>query len=322
MTTFYPPYSKHIDEAEELIRPYIRPTPIGRSRHLDEQTHANLFFKLENMMDNIGAFKARGALYSVLTLTEEEKEKGVVAPSSGNHGLALAWAAQMQKMPAYIVMPTNSSPVKKRGVEEYGGKIIECEPTAQARDVKTQEVQQQTGATLVHPFNSARTILGQATATKELRSQVLPVVDAIVAPVGGGGLISGTALAAREYFGRRTRVIGAEPYEADDAYRSLKEGKLQQNVTANTIADGLRGNVGEIPFSIMQKEVDQIMRVTEEEIIEATRELMERLHVMVEPSGAVAYAAVKRNRAFFRGQRVGIIVSGGNVDLDNLPWKK
>lgn len=272
-------------------------------------------------MRDVGAFKSRGALNALMNLSERDRAKGVVTHSSGNHGQALAWAAKKFGTRAYIVMPSNAKEIKKRGIREFGGNIIECEPTQCSREDICEQVRRETGALLVHPFNDDAVIAGQATAAWELMRMVPEQLDAIVVPVGGGGLISGTALAAHA-FSPATEIIGAEPSGADDAYRSLQAGRIIKNETVNTIADGLRSNLGDKTFAIMRKHVDQILLVDDHEIAEAMRILGERLRAVVEPSGAVPYAAIRKYPDVFAGKRVGIILSGGNVDPDNIPFPR
>jgi len=304
-------------ECHKRIAPYIHRTPVFTSRLLNKMAGAELFFKCENFQ-RMGAYKMRGATNAILQLTEEQKGKGVVTHSSGNFAQALSLAAKSLGVKAYIVMPSSAPQVKKDAVKEYGGKIIECESTLEARITAAQKIQMEIGTTFIHPSNNVDVILGQGTACMELLGEQSDL-DFVVVPVGGGGLIAGTALAAH-YFGKDCKVIGAEPFEVDDAYRSLKSGKIELNKTTNTIADGLKTQLGDKNFPLIQKYVNSIIRVTEEEIVNAMQLIWERMKIIIEPSSAVALAAVLREKEKFIGKKVGIIVSGGNVDLKNLPF--
>lgn len=288
------------------------------SRQLNELTGAKIYFKCENMQ-KVGAFKMRGAANAIFALKPEERQKGVATHSSGNHAQALALAARLAGIKAYIVMPRTAPKVKVAAVEGYGAEIIFCEPNLQARESTLQEVVARTGATFVHPYNDERVIVGQATAAKELFEQVKSPLDIVLTPVGGGGLLSGTVLSAR-CFSPATKVWGGEPEGADDAYRSLKEGILIPQTGPNTLADGLLTSLGDKTFAIISKGVEQIITVTDEEIIEAMRFLWERMKLVVEPSGAVPLAAALKERVVLEGKQVGIIISGGNVDLGKLPF--
>ena len=304
-------------DCHERIKPFIHNTPVLTSRLLDGMAGAQLFFKCENFQ-RMGAFKMRGAANAILQLSEEARKKGVVTHSSGNFAQALSLAAQSLGVPAYIVMPSSAPKVKKEAVKGYGGEVIECEPTLEARELASEKIRQEKGATFLHPSNDNEVILGQGTACKELLEEY-PNLDAVFAPVGGGGLIAGTALSAY-YFGKDCKVYGGEPFEVDDAYRSLISGKIETNSTINTIADGLKTQLGDKNFPIIQKHVEQIIRVTEEEIVQAMKLLWERLKIVCEPSCAVAFAAVLKEKEQFANQKVGIVISGGNVDLGNLPF--
>ena len=255
-------------DCHERIKPFIHNTPVLTSRLLDGIAGARLFFKCENFQ-RMGAFKMRGAANAVLQLPEEARKKGVVTHSSGNFAQALSLAAQSLGVPAYIVMPSSAPKVKKEAVKGYGGEVIECEPTLEAREIASEKIRQEKGATFLHPSNDNEVILGQGTACKELLEEY-PKLDAVFAPVGGGGLIAGTALSAH-YFGKDCKVYGGEPFEVDDAYRSLISGKIETNTTINTIADGLKTQLGDKNFPIIQKHVEQIIRVTEEEIVQAMK---------------------------------------------------
>ena len=304
-------------QCQKRIAPHIHRTPVLTSRLIDKMAGAELFFKCENFQ-RMGAYKMRGATNAILQLTEEQKSMGVVTHSSGNFAQALSLAAKSLGVKAYIVMPTSAPQVKKDAVLEYGGKIIECEPTLEARKAAAQKIETEMGATFIHPSNSVNVIIGQGTACMELLEEH-PDLDFIIVPVGGGGLIAGTALAAH-FFGKNCKVIGAEPFAVDDAYRSFQSGKIELNKTTETIADGLRTNLGDKNFPLIRKYVNSIIRVTEEEIIEAMRLIWERMKIIIEPSSAVAFAAVLGEKDKFKNKKVGIIISGGNVDLKNLPF--
>ncbi|EZH71404.1 serine dehydratase [Aquimarina atlantica] len=304
-------------QTHQRIEPYIHKTPVLSSRLIDEIVGATLYFKCENFQKT-GAFKMRGATNAIMQLTEEQKQKGVVTHSSGNFAQALSLAALKLGIKAFIVMPSNAPQVKKDAVKGYQGNIIECEPTLVARENTAKEISQKEGATFVHPYNDNNVILGQGTACKELLEKQ-PDLDYIFTPVGGGGLIAGTALSAL-YFGNDCTVIGGEPFEVDDAYRSLQSGIIESNLTTNTIADGLRVQLGDKNFPIIQQYVKRITRVTEEEIVEAMRLIWERLKIVSEPSSAVALAAMLKEKNSFKNKKIGIIISGGNVDLNQLPF--
>ncbi|MGV0756751.1 pyridoxal-phosphate dependent enzyme [Empedobacter brevis] len=310
-------YKKIMIETQKRIKPFIHNTPILTSTLLNEMVGANLFFKCENFQ-KMGAFKMRGATNAVMLLSEEQKQKGVVTHSSGNFAQALALAAKSQGIDAFIVMPDSAPQVKKEAVKAYNGKIIECKSTLAAREKAAKEIQEQKGATFIHPSNDLHVIFGQGTAAKELL-ETQPDLDYIFAPVGGGGLIAGTAIAA-EHFGTNCKVIGGEPFEADDAFRSLLSGQIESNVTTNTIADGLKTTLGDINFPIIQKGVEKIIRVTEEEIIAAMKLIWERLKIICESSSAVAFAALIKEKERYKNTNIGIIISGGNVNLDTLPF--
>lgn len=317
-TSMIEPNLAAIREASRRIASRIHRTPVFTSTSLNEIAGAQLYFKCENLQKT-GSFKIRGATNAVLSLTDEEAKNGVVAPSSGNHAAALALAARWRGIPAWLVMPSNSSPVKKRAVEAYGGKITACEPNMASREATAAEIIQRTGAHLIHPYNDPRVIAGQGTAALELVEEV-PDLDIVVAPVSGGGLLSGTALAAK---GLRpsTRVIGAEPRNADDAYRSLASGKIEAASASHTMADGLRATLCPLTFSILRQLVDQIALVTEDEIVATMQLLWGRLKLVVEPSGAVAAAPVLGREIGAEGKKVGVVLSGGNVDLRGLPFR-
>lgn len=304
-------------EVQERIQPYIHRTPVLKSRLLNEISGTELWFKCENFQ-RMGAFKMRGAANAIMSLSDEQRSKGVVTHSSGNFAQALSLAAKSLDVLAYIVMPDTAPEVKKAAVRSYGGKITECPSTLKDREETAARIERETGATFIHPSNDLDVILGQGTAAMELIEDH-PDLDYVITPVGGGGLIAGSALAVR-YFGRNCKCIGAEPMEADDAWRSMQSGKIETNETANTIADGLKTNLGDINFPIITENVEKIVRVTEEEIRSALRLIWERMKIIVEPSSAVALAAVIREKEDFKNKKVGIIISGGNVDLQRLPF--
>lgn len=307
-----------IRDAHHRIAPHIHRTPVLTSESLDEIAGAKLFFKCENLQ-RTGSFKIRGATNGVFSLSDAEAKRGVVTHSSGNHAAALSSAAHRRGIPAWVVMPRNAPKVKVQAVEAYGGEITFCEPTLQARESAAAEILARTGAVMIHPFDNDRIIAGQGTAALELLDEV-PDLDFITAPVSGGGLLSGTAIAAR---GLRPeiRVVGGEPANADDAYRSLAAGKLVPVDHPETIADGLRASLAPRTFAILRRLVSEISRVTEDEIVATMRLLWERMKIVVEPSGAVAAAPALNRKIGADNRRVGIILSGGNVDLAELPFK-
>ena len=304
-------------ECHRKIAPFVHRTPVMRSRLLDGMAGAELYFKCENFQ-RAGSYKIRGATHALLLKKGSRDLKGIVTHSSGNFAQALSLAAKNLGVPAYIVMPETAPEVKKRGVREYGGQIIECAPTLEARESEARRIQEETGAEFIHPSNDPRVMLGQGTACMELLEDIGDL-EMVVAPVGGGGLLGGTALAA-SFFGQDCTPIGAEPLAVDDAYRSLKEGKIMGNTTTDTIADGLKTVLGTYTFPVLQKHVKTIVRVTEMEIVAAMRLVWERMKIVIEPSSAVALAAVFKDRERFAGKKTGIIISGGNVDLEKLPF--
>ena len=314
--------SKSIDvdrirAAHERIRAYIHRTPVITSERMNETNGASLFFKCENFQ-KIGAFKARGATNAVFTLDEATAKRGVATHSSGNHGAAVARAAKLRGIPAHIVMPSNSAKVKIRAVEGYGAHIVFCEPTEEAREAKCAEVIEKTGATLLHSFENENVIAGQGTAAVELLEDI-PGLELIMCPVGGGGLLSGTAIAAKS-MRPQIKVIAAEPANADDTAQSFRAGRRLVTEKKFTIADGLRTNIGQPNFEIVQRCVDDIVTVSEEAIVSAMRTIWETMKIVIEPSAAVPYAAIMENKIDLREKRVGVILTGGNVDLDALPW--
>lgn len=308
----HPVTKQSIIDAHKRIKPYIHHTPVLTSASIDQIAGCNLFFKCENLQ-KVGAFKARGAMNAALSLTPEERQKGVATHSSGNHAQALARAAMILGIRSFIVMPRTAPEIKKKGVRGYGGEIFECEPTLESREGMLKEVIQRTGATEIHPFNNYDVIAGQATATKEFVEEVHGL-DYLLVPVGGGGLLSGTSLAVK-YFSPATITIAGEPGGADDTYRSLQSGKIEPS-QSDTIADGLLTSLGDKTFPIIRENTGEVIRVSDREIIDAMRLAWERLKVIVEPSGAVPFAAVLKTKEKFRGKRVGVIFSGGNVDLE------
>jgi threonine dehydratase len=306
-----------IRAAHERIHSSIHRTPVLTSSRLDEASGASLFFKCENFQ-KIGAFKARGATNAVFSLDDATARRGVATHSSGNHGAAVARAAKLRGIPAHIIMPSNSAKVKVRAVESYGAHIVFCESTEEAREVGCAEVIRKTGATLIHSFENENVIAGQGTAVVEFLEDV-PDLDLVMCPVGGGGLLSGTAIAVKS-MRLQIKVIAAEPTNADDATQSFRAGRRIVTEKKFTIADGLRTNVGEPNFAIIQRYVDDIVTVSEEAIVSAMRTIWETMKIIIEPSAAVPYGAIAEGRIEISGKRAGIILTGGNVDLDALPW--
>lgn len=306
-----------ISAAHERIRPYIHQTPVLTCETINRLSGAEVYFKCENFQ-KIGAFKARGGVNAVLSLSEEELANGVTTHSSGNHAQAIAYAAGLVGTKAYIVMPRTAPQVKKDAVRGYGAEVIECEPTLEARESTVAQVIAEHGATMIHPFNDYRVIAGQATATKELIEEK-GNFDVIMAPVGGGGLLSGTALSAH-YLCPKAEVIAGEPEGAADAVLSIKTGHIEKAPFINTIADGLLTNLGDKTLEIIRVHVKDILLVSDPEIIDAMRLIWERMKIVIEPSCAVPFAALLRNKERFTGKKVGIILTGGNVDLGKLPF--
>lgn len=309
----HPPDLATIREAAERIRDHAHRTPVLTSRSFNRMMGATVYFKCENFQ-RVGAFKFRGACNAVFSLTEQEARRGVATHSSGNHAQALALAASIRGIPAYLVMPNDAPEVKRAAVVGYGGQITSCESTLAAREAALQHVLEQTGAVPVHPYNDYRVIAGQGTAALELLQEVSGL-DVVITPVGGGGLLSGTAIAVSES-SPNTRVIGAEPEGADDAQRSLRAGHVIPQANPRTIADGLRTSLGSLTFPIIHERVDDIVTVSEDAIVAAMRLVWERMKIVIEPSAAVPVAALLEKL----GKRVAVILSGGNVDLDRLPW--
>ena len=307
-----------IRAAHDRIRQYIHRTPVLTSARLDEASGAKLFFKCENLQ-KIGAFKARGATNAVFSLDESTAKLGVATHSSGNHGTALARAAKLRGIPAHIVMPKNSAKVKVRAVEGFGAHVIFCEPNDAAREAACADVIAKTGATLIHSFENEDVIAGQGTAAIELLEDI-PDLDVFMCPVGGGGLLAGNAVAAKS-IRPQLRVIAAEPANADDSAQSFRAKKRMVTEKKFTIADGLRTNVGEQTFPLIERYVDDIVTVSEDAIVGAMRTIWETMKIVIEPSAAVPYAAIADRKIDIAGKRVGIILTGGNVDLESLPWR-
>ncbi len=311
------PDKKKLIDAHERIKPFIHRTPVLTSSSINYISGLDLYFKCENFQ-KIGAFKIRGACNAVFSKDEAQLKNGVATHSSGNHAQALAYAANVRKIPAFIVMPENAPKVKVDAVRGYGAEIFFCEASQESRESTIAKILLETGAVYVHPFNDYQIIAGQSTAARELIEQVQDL-DIIITPVGGGGLLSGTALAAK-YFSSGTRVMAGEPEGANDAYLSFTSGKLISNKNVDTIADGLLTNLGDRNFEIIKEHVDQIITVADDEIISAMKLLWERMKIVIEPSGAVPLAAILKSKKEFNGKRVGVILSGGNVDLGKLPF--
>ena len=306
-----------IKAAHEAIKPYIHQTPVISNTSINQITGADIFFKCENFQ-KIGAFKMRGASYATLTLTEEEKACGIATHSSGNHAQAVALSAKNHGIKAYIVMPSTAPVIKRNATAGYGAEIITCEPNIASRKTTLDKVVERTGATFIHPFDDYNVITGQATASLELIREVGPL-DIMMAPIGGGGLMSGTALTTK-YLLPDTQIIGAEPIEVNDAYRSYHKGEIVVNETINSIADGLLTNLSDKTFGIIKEHLDDILLVSEKQIVEAMRLIWERMKIIIEPSCAVPLAAILNNKERFEGKKIGLILTGGNVDVNNLPF--
>ena len=306
-----------VGAAAERIRLFAHRTPVLTCSSLDAMVGASLFFKCENFQ-KVGAFKFRGACNAVFSLGEEEARRGVATHSSGNHAAALSLAARLRGVPAHVVMPRTSRAVKRAAVEGYGGRIVLCEPTLAAREATLAEVVAETGATVIHPYNDARVIAGQGTAALELLEDVRGL-DVVMTPVGGGGLLSGTAISVTS-LSPATRVVAAEPEGADDAFRSLQEGRIVPSVNPQTVCDGLLTSLGTLTFAIIREHVAEIVTVSDAAVIKAMRHIWERMKIVIEPSAAVTLGALLEGRLPVSGLRVGIILSGGNVDLSELPW--
>ena len=312
------PTFKQIQKAYLKIREKVHRTPVMKSQKVNERAGGALFFKCENLQ-KVGAFKFRGATHTVGELSEKKAQHGVATHSSGNHAQAVALAAKQRGIPAHIVMPENAPKVKVDAVRDYGAHITFCESTQEARETTLAKVVKETGATFIHPYDNPDIIMGQGSAAIELLEDK-PELDIILAPIGGGGLISGTAIAASG-FSPQTKVIGAEPEVANDAYLSFKTGERHPVQSTDTVADGLRTSLSELTFGCIQEHVDDIVTVTEQEIIDAMRFIWERMKIIIEPSSAVPVAAVFNGKVDVKNKKTGIILSGGNMDLDTLPWQ-
>jgi threonine dehydratase len=302
---------------QDAIKTMIHRTPVLTNQYLNELVCGSIYFKCENFQ-KVGAFKMRGAASASLRLNTDTMKNGIATHSSGNHAQAVARAAQVLGIPAYIVMPKNAPEIKVEGTRSYGAEIIFCEPTQNARETSLAEVVSKTGAHFIHPYDNYDVIAGQASAALELLED-FPSLDIVMAPVGGGGLLSGTALAVH-YLNPNIIVLGAEPKRVDDAYRSLKSGQIEQNQRTDTIADGLRTTLGELTLDIIKRHVTEILTAEEDEIIQAMRLIWERMKIIIEPSCAVPLATILANKETFRGKKTGVILTGGNVDLGNLPF--
>jgi len=311
------PSLNDIQAAHKSIKPFIHRTPVLTSQLLNRIFECEMFFKCENFQ-KVGAFKFRGATNAVLSLTEDQKKHGVVTHSSGNHAAALALAAGMNGIKAFIVMPENAPTVKKEAVAGYGAEITFCKPTLQAREATCRAIMEMKGATLVHPYDNFNVICGQGTASLELLEEK-EEIDTIIAPIGGGGLMSGTSTYVKGV-NKSIKVFGAEPENANDAWKSFTTGILTPSVNPLTVADGLLTSLSELTFSIIRKNVDNIFTVKEESIISSMKLVWERMKIIIEPSSATVLAVVKENPGYFRGKKVGLIISGGNVDLQKLPF--
>jgi len=309
------PTWKDVEEARRRIAGLAHRTAVMTCAAIDREAGAHVFFKCENFQKT-GSFKFRGAVNAVACLSQEERSHGVITHSSGNHAQALALAAKLRGVRATVVVPENAAPVKRRATEGYGATVVPCAPTLAARKETTARLIEETGATFIHPHDDPRVIAGQGTAAWELVEEAGPI-DLLLAPVGGGGLLSGTALAARHFL-PKVQLIGCEPSGADDAYHSLKSGKRVTESVPNTIADGLRTTLGELDFAIIKAAVSDILRVSEESILNAMRFVWERMKIVIEPSSAVAVAPLLDRSLHAEGRRVGVILSGGNVDLDRF----
>ncbi|MFT5217918.1 MAG: threonine dehydratase [Planctomycetota bacterium] len=316
-TDFYIPTFEDVLQARERIKPYIHRTPVLTSTFFNQLTGAELFFKCENFQ-KAGAFKVRGASNAVFGLSEEQAQKGVATHSSGNHALSLSYAAGRRGIPVSVVMPKTAPEAKKAAVRGYGGEVFECEPSTTAREAMLEELVAGTGADFVHPYNDHRVIAGQATCSLELHEDV-GELDAIVAPIGGGGMISGTCLSLSNV-SPQTDIYAAEPKNADDAYRSFQAGEIIEDDAPQTIADGLKVSLRPRTWYFVSNYVKDVMLATEDEIIDAMYLIWQRMKIVVEPSSAVALAAIINNKQQFSGKRIGVILTGGNVDLKKLPW--
>jgi len=319
MTRHRLPTIEDVIKAYETVRKYARRTPVLTSRSVNAILNADIYFKCENFQRG-GAFKFRGASNAVFSLTDDEAKRGVTTHSSGNHAAGLALAASIRGIPSYIVMPENAPAIKKKAVESYGGKITFCKPTQKDREDALNQVQMKTGSVFIHAYNNFNVICGQGTASLELLGDY-PDMDIVIAPVGGGGLLSGT-LTYTKGFNPAIKVYGTEPLNADDAFRSLRDKTIHPSINPNTIADGLRTALCELTYIVISEKCDGILTVTEEGIVRAMRMIWERMKIIIEPSSAVPVAAMMEHPQYFAGKKIGIIISGGNVDLDDLPFEK
>ena len=313
----YIPNFEDVKTAHERIKPYIHKTPVLTSSYINQLSGCELFFKCENFQ-KAGAFKVRGASNAVFGLDASKAEKGVATHSSGNHALSLSYAAGRRGIPATVVMPSTAPQAKKDAVKSYGGKIIECEPSTSSRETAFAKVISETGAEFVHPYNDSRVIAGQATCSRELIDQV-ENLDAVIAPIGGGGMISGTCLTVSN-IASNVKVYAAEPLNADDAARSFRAGHIISDDAPVTVADGLKVPLKDLTWHFVSHHVTDILTATEEEIIAAMKLTWQRMKMVMEPSSAVPLATILKNKKQFKGKRIGVIITGGNVDLDTLPW--
>jgi len=313
----YIPTYADVEAAHARIQPYIHRTPVLTSSYLNGLTGARLFFKCENFQ-KAAAFKARGASNAVFGLTDAQAARGVATHSSGNHGLCLSYAAGRRGIPCTVVMPRTAPQAKKDAVRGYGGRVVECEPSTSSREAVFAEVVAQTGAEFVHPYNDPRVIAGQGTCSRELNEQV-EGLDAVIAPIGGGGMISGTCLTLSNV-APKVKIYAAEPKQADDAARSFRAGHIIADDAPETVADGLKVPLKDLTWHFVQKHVTDILTAEEDEIVEAMKMIWKRMKIVMEPSSAVPLATILKNPDVFRGKRVGVIITGGNVDLDKLPW--
>jgi threonine dehydratase len=311
------PSLSDIQSAHSRIKPFIHQTPVLTSQQLNKLFGCEMFFKCENFQ-KVGAFKFRGATNAILSLNEDQKQRGVVTHSSGNHAAALSLAARMNGVKAFIVMPENAPEVKKNAVRGYGAEITFCKPTLQAREETAQKIIDRTDATLVHSYDNFNVICGQGTASLELLNE-MPDLEIVAAPIGGGGLISGTSISIKS-INDKIKVIGAEPLNASDARESFRTGRIIPSINPATIADGLLTSLSELTFTIIRNNVDDIFTAREETIIECMLLVWERMKIVIEPSSATVLAIVKENPEFFKGKKTGLIISGGNVDFRKLPF--
>lgn len=315
----YIPTLHDMRDAQVRVKPYVHRTPVLTSQYLNDLTGAELFFKCENLQ-KAGAFKARGASNAVFGLTAEQARRGVATHSSGNHGTCLSYAAGRRGIPCTVVMPHTAPQAKKDAVRGYGGIVVECEPSTTSREAVFAEVVAKTGAEFVHPYNDPRVIAGQATCSAEMIEQVQDL-DAVIAPIGGGGMISGTCLTLSN-LAPQIRIYAAEPQNADDAYRSFKAGHIIADDAPDTIADGLKVPLKDLTWHFVSNHVTDILTASEHEIVAAMKITWKRMKIVMEPSSAVPLAVILKNKDIFAGQRVGVVITGGNVDLDRLPWQR